>query len=150
VKRKWILIAVVVVIAAAALPMIAIASSGDNKLTIATHQTLTGPSSSAGTFAAVGDIDDSGTVQSEFRLTPQGRKIRLTGEQTFVGSLGTFHATFTGRATPPGPRQAARGTFELDSGTGVYAGIRGHGTFTVVGDFVTGNVYSVAEGETDD
>jgi hypothetical protein len=150
VKRKSILIAVVVVLAAAAIPMLAVASSGDNKLTIATHQTLTSPSSAAGTFAAVGDIDDSGTVQSEFTLAPQGgHKIRLTGQQTFVGSLGTFRATFTGRATPPGPRQAATGTFELDSGTGAYAGIRGHGTFTVVGDFVTGNVYSVAEGVTE-
>jgi hypothetical protein len=147
---KRILIATGAVIAAVALPMMAVASSGDNRLTIATHQTLTSPTSAAGTFAAVGDIDDSGTVQSQFQLAPQGRQIRLTGEQTFVGSLGTFRATFTGRATAPGPRQAARGTFELDSGTGAYAGIRGHGTFTVVGDYVTGNVYSVAEGESND
>jgi hypothetical protein len=148
-KRKSSLIAVAVVVAAAvALPVLAVASSGANKLTLATHQTLTSPSSAAGTFAAVGDIDDSGSVQTTFTLTPQGpQNVRLTGEQTFVGGLGTFHATFAGLASPPGARQAASGTFEIDSGTGAYAAVRGHGTFTVVGDFTTGNVYSVGQGQ---
>jgi hypothetical protein len=147
-SRKSTLKAAVAVLAAAvALPVIALASSGENTLTIATHQTLTSAGSAAGTFAADGDIDDSGTVQSTFSLTPQGSNLRLSGEQTLVGSLGTLHSTFTGIAGPAGARQAASGTFELDSGTGAYAGVRGHGTFTVLGDFATGNVYSVAEGQ---
>jgi hypothetical protein len=139
--------ALLVIAAAVALPVIAVASSGEQEQTIATHQTLTSPNSAAGTFAAAGDIDESGSVRTTFSLAPQGSNIRLTGEQTFVGSLGTFHATFTGLAGPPGARQAASGTFEIDSGTGAYADVRGHGTFTVVGDFATGNVYSMGEGQ---
>jgi hypothetical protein len=147
--RKSTLVAVVAV-AVFALPVVAIASKGEAKLTIGTHQAITGPSSAAGTFAAVGDIDDSGTVASTFSFAPQGSQdaARLTGTQDFVGSLGTFHTTITGLASPAsGVRQAANGTFEIVSGTGAYAGIRGHGTFTVVGDFTTGNVYSIAEGQ---
>ena len=138
--------------AAIALPVVAIAAQGEEKLTIGSQQTLTGPSSSAGTFAAVGGIDDSGTVTSTFSLAPINQNsARLTGTQTFVGSMGSFQTTFTGRARPAsGVRQAAKGTFEIVSGTGAYAGIRGHGTFVVVGDFTTGRVYSTAEGEAND
>jgi hypothetical protein len=148
-QRKSILV-VAIMAAVIALPVVAVAAKGDEKLTIASHQAITGLSSAAGTFAAVGDIDDSGTVESTFSFAPQGSQdaARLTGTQDFVGSLGTFHTTFTGIASPAsGVRQVASGTFEVVSGTGAYAGIRGHGTFTVVGDFTTGNIYSVAEGQ---
>lgn len=149
-SRKSALVAAAALALIAALPVVAVASKGEAKLTIGSHQVITGPSSAAGTFAAVGDIDDSGTVTSTFSFAPPGSQdaARLTGTQDFVGSLGTFHSTFKGRASPAsGLRQAASGTFEIVSGTGAYAGIRGHGTFTVVGDFTTGNVYSVAEGQ---
>lgn len=151
-KPAFLATAAAVVAAAVALPMVGMAARGEQALTIATHQFLTGPASAAGTFGAVGDIDDSGTVESAFALAPQGNQdaARLTGSQTFTGSTGTFVSAFEGLASPipaPGVRSVARGTFEIVSGTGAYAGIRGHGTFTVVGDFSTGQVYTMGEGQ---
>lgn len=149
-RRKTTLVVAACVAALIAVPMVALAARGGQALTIATHLTISGPSSADGTFAAVGDIDDSGTVSTTFALAPQGNQdaAALSGTQSFTGSLGTFETTFSGLAAPAsGVRQVARGTFEIVSGTGAYAGIRGHGTFTVVGDFTTGQVYSTAEGQ---
>jgi hypothetical protein len=150
-RKRFVLASAAMAVAAAiALPVVAIASQGDHKITIGSHQFVTGPGSAAGTFAAVGDFDDSGTVESTFAFVPQGNQdaARVTGSQTFTGTLGTVQTTFTGIASPASsPRQVGHGTFEFVSGTGAYAGIRGHGTFTVVGDFTTGNVYATAEGQ---
>jgi hypothetical protein len=148
-KRAFAAVAAVVAVAVA-LPVVGIASRGDRGVTIATHGILTAPDSAAGTFAAVGDIDDSGAVETKFTLAPVGPDAaRLSGSQRFTGAAGTFEATFEGIASPipgPGVRSVARGKFEISGGTGAYEGIRGRGRFVVVGDFTTGQVYSTAEG----
>ena len=147
--RATLAAAVVAIGAAVAVPIVA-ASQGDSKLTIGQHLVVTGPTSASGTFAAVGDIDDSGTATATFAFTPQGNQdaARVDGTQTFTGSAGTFQSRFSGLASPASaPRQVAHGTFEIVSGTGAYAGVQGQGTFTVVGDFTTGQVYVTSEGQ---
>lgn len=149
-KKRAFAAAAAVMAVAVALPVVGIASRGERGLTIATHGSLTAPDAAAGTFAAVGDIDDSGAVVTEFALTPVGPDAaRLSGSQRFTGTMGTFEATFEGLASPipgPGVRSVARGKFEIRGGTGAYEGIRGRGRFVVVGDFTTGQVYSTGEG----
>jgi hypothetical protein len=99
---------------------------------------FTGPDSTAGTFVISGALRDSGTSTVEdLAVEPLGRgdRGRLSGIQSFVGAKGTIVTRFQGIARDiSDPHQWAQGRFEIIDATGEYAGLRGHGRFTVVVD----------------
>ena len=132
------------------------ASSVDTKLRIGYSLRLfgvgIGPGGTAGTFIASGAVRDAGTATGRSTVTPfgDGGDGRLEGTITLVGALGTITEEFSGMAGPLGmPHTAAHGTFELVGGTGAYAGISGHGTFTTVADFSTNQAVRIDVGAAD-
>lgn len=151
--RPWFsaCFAVLAVAVAIAVPLVASASSVDTKLQIGFSVHFTGPTSTAGTFVASGAVRDSGTaLVTDLALVPQGNQedARLTGTQTFVGSKGTITTTFHGLAGPlSDPHETGKGTFEILSGTGDYAGLKGHGTFLVVADLTTNQIIGTESGQ---
>ena len=151
-RRKLRLLSVLAVAAAsvAALPLAASAdeSQRSERFAIGQHLSLTGPNSSQGTFAAAGAISDAGTVESSFTITPTGpdRGI-IEGDQTFVGSRGSFVLHFRGPAFPlTEPRTMARGRATIVEGTGAYEDLEGRGRFVVVADLVAGTVTGSLDG----
>jgi hypothetical protein len=140
-----------VLAAAVTIPIVASASSTDTKLQIGFSLHFTGPDSTAGTFVASGAFGDSGTsVVTNLRLVPQGNQddARLTGTQEFIGQKGSITTTFSGLAGPLNdPHQAGKGTFEIVGGTGVYAGVKGHGTFLIVVDVATNQLIGTEDGQ---
>jgi len=86
-----------------------------------------------------GRFQDSGTSAAEgVTLAPiDGTdRSRLSGDQQFVGQQGTMFTHFEGISFPnAGPHVVGEGRFTIVSGTGVYAGIRGQGSFLIVVDF---------------
>ena len=99
---------------------------------------FTGPTSTAGTFVISGALRDSGTSTVEdLAVVPVGHgdRGRLSGVQHFVGARGTLVTRFRGIAHDiSDPHQWANGRFEIVDATGQYAGLRGHGRFTVIVD----------------
>jgi hypothetical protein len=72
---------------------------------------------------------------------------RLSGDETFTSSKGSIVTSFEGRAFPAtGPHQVGKGRFEIVSGNGAYAGIRGGGTFVIVADALSNQVIGTEEG----
>jgi hypothetical protein len=138
-KRRVVLVLALVVGALAVVPMVALAwRGGDEELLIGFELRFTGPSSTAGTFVASGAVDDAGssTVQ-DLALEPFGRgdRARLSGVQTFAGALGTVTTRFEGVASDVSQaHQYGQGRFRIVAATGAYAGLRGHGEFTIVVD----------------
>jgi len=97
-------------------------------------------------------VRDAGTStsQSSVTLFGNGDDGQLEGTVTLVGGLGTITEEFSGIAGPLGtPHTAARGTFQIVAGTGAYAGIAGHGTFTTVADFADNQAVRIDDGQTD-
>ena len=132
------------------------ASAVDTKLQIGYNLRLfgvgIGPGGTAGTFIASGAVRDAGTVTGQSSVTPfgNGDDGQLEGTVTLVGGLGTITEEFSGIAGPLGtPHTAARGTFQIVGGTGAYAGIAGHGTFTTVADFADNQAVRIDDGQTD-
>ena len=150
-KGKLVLIAAAIAASTAlvAVPLTA-ASSIDTKLQIGSSLHFPAPGSSAGTWVASGAVNDSGTVSSQATLTQLGDQDdgRLEGTAVFVGQQGTFTIEFSGIGGPlTSPHRAARGTFEIVSGTGAYAETHGHGTFLIIIDFTTGQSVRTDIGE---
>lgn len=101
----------------------------------------TGPTSTAGTFVMSVRLEDSGTSTAnniaQERIDGSNRA-RLSGDQQFVGQKGTIFTHFEGVTFPfMNPHAVGEGRFTILSGTGAYAGIRGHGTFLIVVDFIS-------------
>jgi hypothetical protein len=148
--KRWFPAVLLLAGLAVGVPIVASASSVDTKLQIGVDLHFTGPASSAGTFVAAGSVRDSGSVVVSQTFVQQGNQddARLTGTQVFTGQKGSFTATFKGLTGPLNdPHQAATGTFAISGGTGAYAGLQAHGTFTVVIDFPTNQIVGTQVGE---
>jgi hypothetical protein len=137
-----VLTAVVVVVAAP--------GESGQKLYLGMNLHFTGPDSTAGTWIASGAVEDSGTVAVQhLALVPIGQSgmARLSGEETFTSPLGSIVTRFDGKAFPlTGPHQVGKGQFEIESGTGAYAGIRGNGSFLIVVDAISNELIGTEEG----
>lgn len=141
-------IAVLAGVAALALaaPLAATASAPE-PVRIETHEVFTGPDSTAGTFTISGAVSDSGISVVSFRLV--GETIHVV--KTLSGSGGTI--TLTGQAvvrwTSPTTATFFAGHWQVVSGTGAYADLKGGGHPGASGsaNFATGTVSVVHEGQ---
>lgn len=143
------------VVAAAATTVFALTamSAGahaDDRVYIGMNLHFTGPDTTAGTFVMSGTLEDSGASQvDQLRLEPIGNTdtARLSGNQSYVGSKGTILTRFEGKAFPlSSPHQVGRGRITFLSGTGAYAGIRGHARFLIVVDALSNQLIGTAAG----
>lgn len=127
--------------AAVAAAALSACSTGDDEtpggsISIAIQQSLTGQTSSAGTFAVSGAVTDDGQTTEE--LTFGGAltqpTVPITFRRVLTGKRGTM--TLKGSATLTWTSQTAgtlSGTWELESGNGLYAS--GRGTLTGTANF---------------
>jgi hypothetical protein len=158
-KRRVVLVLALVIGAVAAVPVVALAWGGGDRhdggrsggeLLIGFDLQFTGPSSTAGTFVASGEVGDAGTsTVTGLTLVPFGSrdKARLSGRQEFAGENGTIVTEFDGIASGvSSPHQYGQGRFWIVSGTGDYAGARGGGRFTIVVDAVGNRLIGTEEG----
>ena len=119
---------------------VAVGASGESnqKLYLGADLHFTGPDSTAGTWISSGAVEDSGTASAQhIALVPIGDSgmARLSGEETFTSLSGTIVTRFDGKAFPlTSPHQVGIGHFEIVSGTGAYAGLKGQGAFQIVVD----------------
>ena len=97
-----------------------------------------------------GAVEDVGETQVEHLLVvPIGKTdaARLSGDQTYLGAKGTIVTHFEGKAFPlSSPHQVGQGQIEIVSGTGEYAGLKGHATFLIVVDAVSNQLIGTSEG----
>jgi hypothetical protein len=141
-------LAVAGVVAAAVVPF---AASGDptQRLYIGMNLGFT-DSGSTGTFVASGAVGDSGRADVvDLTITPAGPSDtgRLSGTETYTGQHGTIVTRFEGQAFPlSSPHEVGSGRFDIVSGTGVYAGIAGQGTFEIVVDVLTNQLIGTEVG----
>ena len=110
-KRRIVLVLALVIGAVAAVPVVALAWGGGDRhdggrsgaeLLIGFDLRFTGPSSTAGTFVASGEVGDAGTsTVTGLTLVPFGSrdKARLSGRQEFAGENGTIVTEFDGIAS---------------------------------------------------
>jgi hypothetical protein len=150
-KRRLSLVLALVIGALAAVPVVALAwPGGDSKLVLGFDLRVTPTTAPAGTFVASGSVDDSGaTAVQGLSVVPFGRGDRghLSGTQTFTGARGTIVTRFEGIAHDIDvPHQWGDGRFEVVSGTGDYADLRGQGRFLISVDFSTGHFIGTEEG----
>jgi hypothetical protein len=81
------------------------------------------------------------------RTDRQHGQARLSGDQTYVGAQGTIITHFEGKAFPlSSPHQVGEGRIGIVSGTGAYAGLRGHARFLIVVDVGSNQLIGTAEG----
>jgi hypothetical protein len=136
--------------AAFALTAMSAGARQDNRIFIGMSLHFTGPDTTAGTFVMSGKLEDSGASEVDnLRLEPIGGTdtARLSGNQTYIGSKGTISTRFEGKAFPlSSPHQVGRGRITFLSGTGAYAGIRGHAGFLIVVDVTSNQLIGTAAG----
>jgi hypothetical protein len=144
-----LLVAVTGAVAVAVLAVGAGASRAD-RWYVGINLHFTGPDKTAGTFVMSGAVEDAGASSVEdLAVVPiAGTDMaQLSGEQTYVGAKGTIVTRFEGKAFPlSSPHQVGRGQIEIVSGTGAYAGLRGHATFLIVVDAVSNQLIGTSEG----
>jgi hypothetical protein len=146
-KSKLLLVATVLAAALIAVQLTA-ASSGDSRLQIGESIHFVGPGTTAGTFAASGAVNDSGTVISHSTNTVgDNGEQRVEGTLTLTGAMGSITEEFAGTITGSAPHVAARGHFRIVTGTGAYADLRGQGKFLVVVDFSTNQLIRTDDGQ---
>jgi hypothetical protein len=131
----------------ALLTPLAAAATAPEPVRIETHGVFTGPGSTAGTFTISGAVSDAGTYVDSFRLA--GETIHVV--KTLSGGGGTITLTAQGvvRWTSPTTATFFAGHWQLVSGTGAYADLRGGGYAGASGlaNFATGTVDVVHEGQ---
>jgi hypothetical protein len=103
---------------------------------IAVQQALTGPTTSAGTFAITGAVSDSGQTTEE--LTFGGpltqSPVPVTFRRTLTGKNGTIVISGSATLTFTSPTDATlAGTWVVTSGTGTYSA--GNGALTGTANF---------------
>jgi len=122
-------------------PAFAAEDNDEKRLYIGYSLHPTGPNSTAGTFDMSVRFEDSGaSTVPTFTVTRIGNSDRghISGRQQFAGQKGTIFTHFEGVTFPFGnPHAIGEGRFTILSGTGAYAGVRGHGKFLIVVDFTT-------------
>lgn len=109
------------------------ATAPDTTIAIAINQSLTGETTSAGTFTLSGGRQDIGTTTEV--LTFGGplsvSPVPLTYKRTLVGAKGTMVLTGSAQLTFTSAAAATlSGTWTVESGTGAYAALRASGTIS--------------------
>jgi hypothetical protein len=109
----------------------------------------TGKGTQAGTFHAAGAISDSGSVTSDFTVTPiNGDRAILEGDHILSSAAGTMVLRSRVTLSPfPAARVVAQGTWKIVAATGQYAGLEGGGKSLAVGDFTTATATIMRDGE---
>jgi hypothetical protein len=139
-------------VAAAFAVLVPLTASGapGERLYIGMNLHFTGATTTAGTFVASGAVTDSGTAAVEhLALVPIGNSdaAKLSGDETFTSQNGTIATHFDGIAFPlSDPHQVGKGRFQIVSGTGAYAELRGQGTFLIVVDPISNQLIGTEEG----
>lgn len=121
-------------------------SNGNRFLLISFDENFTGETTIDGTTTLAGAFSDTGARHQDFTTTVHGNEVIVTGTVNITGSLGTLNTQFTGAIPNNGSNpNLIEGVESITSGTGIYAGARGHGTFEATVDFATLNIVGVAE-----
>jgi hypothetical protein len=131
-----------VVLAASLLACLALAGAGVSSasaasgqpVTLELHGTIVGPASVAGTWTAIGAIEDSGTYTETFHFSRDGSHISVG--KVLVGSAGTIVLKANARVVYQSATRIGfvRGRWSVDFGTGAYAGLRAGGRPAVTAD----------------
>ena len=96
-----------------------------------------GPGTTAGTFSSSGFLNTTGTTSETVRLTSQ----TFHGKTVFTDANGSFTAILNGQYALNSPTTAlGSGNWNIISGTGAYAMLKGNGQMSFTVDFVTGAV----------
>jgi hypothetical protein len=121
-------------------------SNHDRFLLISFDENFTSDTTIDGTTTLAGAFSDTGARHQDFTTTVHGNEVIVTGTINITGSLGTLNTQFTGAIPNNGSNpNLIEGVESITSGTGIYAGARGHGTFEATVDFATFNIVGVAE-----
>lgn len=110
-----------------------------------------------GNWVSSGAFTDQGVIESVSKHEPNGNPAHVFNNLSVIETLssnkGSFTWKFTRRFMPvPGDTPAERttvrtsGAWQLTSGTGVYSGITGEGTFTGTVNFLTGDLQDTFTG----
>jgi hypothetical protein len=115
-------------------------------LLISFDENFTSNTTIDGSTTLAGAFSDLGTRHEDFTTTQHGNEVIVTGTVNITGSQGTLNTQFVGRIPANGSNpNLIEGVESITSGTGIYAGARGRGTFEATIDFNTGNIVGVAE-----
>lgn len=115
-------------------------------LLISFDENFTGDTTIDGTTTISGAFSDMGSRHEDFTTAQQGDQVIVTGTVTITGGQGTLITQFVGAIPANGSSpNYVQGVESIVSGTGIYAGLRGNGTFEATLDFDTGNIVGVVE-----
>jgi len=148
-KRQLTITAAAALLAATLAALaVAASSNAERRLTIGARLAFASNGSATGSFSACCAISDKGVAEGQVTsFTQSGDVGRFTATNTFHGSDGTIEISLDGSTGPlSGGVHLAEGTWLVVSGTGAYAGMRGHGKFTAVTNEVTGELTGIDEG----
>ncbi len=112
--------------------------SDTGPVTISIQQALTGQSTAAGTFQMSGNLTDSGQTTEELTFlgpldkspVPVSFKRQLTSARGALSLRGNASLTFTSPTAA-----TVSGDWEVESGTGIYAAMKGTGRLSGTADF---------------
>ena len=110
----------------------------DGRVTFEFEQSATGPGTFAGTFAASGAIADTGTTEDVLDVSSAegANPLVATFRRTVTGEKGTLVLTGDATVDLADPASAGvEGTWQVESGTGDYAGRTGSGEISGTADF---------------
>jgi hypothetical protein len=130
-------------------------ASTPRPVTFDLHGLLTGPSTIAGDWQAVGAVSDSGTYTESFRFAGGTRSMPRTvhTSKTLVGADGTLQLRAEAVVVWQSPTLATfkGGNWRITSGSGAYSDLHAGGTPGVTpetfGDLATGVVHMVHVGQ---
>jgi hypothetical protein len=147
-KKRLLMIAAVVMIVAAAFVPLAASHGDDDRVAIGVRLDFTSATHARGSFAACCAITDSGTASADVTsFVPHGSEARFEATNTFVGSKGSFTLELRGVTGPLGsPVHVARGRWTVIGGTGAYEGLEGGGRLKAVTDQNTGALTAIDSG----
>ena len=115
-------------------------------LLISFDENFTGDTTIDGTSTISGAFSDLGSRHEDFTTAQQGDEVIVTGTVTITGGQGTLITQFVGAIPANGDSpNYISGVESVVSGTGIYAGLHGKGTFEATLDFDTGNIVGVVE-----
>ena len=130
------------VVSALIVPALAVAcSSGPDEtgpVTISIQQSLTGQTTAAGTFQMTGTLTDTGqTTESLTFLGPLDKSpVPVSFTRQLTGARGALSVKGNATLTFTSPTAATvSGDWEVESGTGAYASMKGTGRLTGTADF---------------
>jgi len=150
-RRMQIALGGFAVAVATALVPLAIASDADQRVMISERMQLTSPTTQQGAWVGAGAVNDAGQGIATFTVVPAGDdKGLLRGTHVLTGAAGTITIQTKAwvRPFPPPapPRAMAEGTWQVVSGTGAYADLKGQGKIHATADFTTGEITIVRDG----